>query len=321
LANYKNSRREAQVGNILVTGGAGFIGANFINYRLNKNINGEKIYMVDSLTYASNFNYLTRSENLIFAKGDIRDKSLIDIIMPKVSTVINFAAESHVDRSISNPDIFISSNVLGTQTLLDSALKYGVKKFIQISTDEVYGSIINGSANEDSMLAPNSPYAASKAAAELISYAYYKTYGLNVCVTRSSNNYGPNQHLEKLLPLVINSVRNKKTIPVYGDGLNRRDWINVLDNCAAIELVLEKGKSGEIYNIGGNNELSNLELINMVLEIMQAPSNLITFVQDRKGHDFRYSINSDKISNELGFIPKIDFSAGLVNTINWYNSI
>jgi dTDP-glucose 4,6-dehydratase len=306
------------MGNLLVTGGAGFIGSNFVNTRLSKNIIDEHIYIIDSLTYASNYNYLRSSDNLTFIKGDIRDELLVNSIMPKVDSVINFAAESHVDRSINKSDIFISTNVVGTQVLLESAIKFNIEKFIQISTDEVYGSIREGSAKEDLILSPNSPYAASKAAAELISYSYFKTHGLNLVVTRSSNNYGPNQHIEKLLPLVINSIKNRENIPVYGDGLNRRDWINVKDNCLAIEMVLEKGKPGEIYNIGGNNELSNLSLINMVLEIMGGSTNLITYVEDRKGHDFRYSINSDKILKDLGFVPKINFSDGLIETVNWY---
>ena len=307
-----------QVGNLLITGGAGFIGSNFVNHRLSKDILNERIFIIDALTYASNLSYLVKNENLTFIKGDIRDKSLVDGVMSQIDSVINFAAESHVDRSISSSEIFISTNVLGTQVLLESALKFGVKKFVQISTDEVYGSIPDGAAKEDFLLSPNSPYAASKAASELISYAYYKTYGLNLMVTRSSNNYGPNQHAEKLLPLVINAIRRKENIPVYGNGLNRRDWLHVKDNCTAIELVLEQGTAGEVYNIGGNNELSNLELINKVLDIMGASSKLITFVEDRKGHDFRYSIDSGKILNRLNFIPQVNFTKGLNDTIQWY---
>jgi dTDP-glucose 4,6-dehydratase len=307
-----------QVGNLLVTGGAGFIGSNFVNQRLSKRIENERIFVIDALTYASNFSYLVKNENLTFIKGDIRDKSLIDGVMSKIDSVVNFAAESHVDRSINDSEIFISTNVLGTQVLLESALKFGIKRFVQISTDEVYGSILDGAAKENFVLCPNSPYAASKAASELISYSYYKTYGLNVMVTRSSNNYGPNQHTEKLLPLVINSIRRKQNIPVYGNGLNRRDWIHVVDNCTAIELILEQGVAGEVYNIGGNNELSNLELIYKILEIMGGSHKLITFVKDRKGHDFRYSIDSGKILNSLSFAPKVNLTEGLIDTVQWY---
>jgi len=307
-----------QVGNLLVTGGAGFIGSNFVNQRLSKRIENEKIFVIDALTYASNLSYLVKNENLTFIKGDIRDKSLIDGVMSKIDSVVNFAAESHVDRSINDSEIFISTNVLGTQVLLESALKFGIKRFIQISTDEVYGSILEGAAKENFVLCPNSPYAASKAASELISYSYHKTYGLNVMITRSSNNYGPNQHTEKLLPLVINSIRRKQNIPVYGNGLNRRDWIHVIDNCTAIELILEQGVAGEVYNIGGNNELSNLELIYKILEIMGGSHKLITFVKDRKGHDFRYSIDSGKILNSLSFVPKVNLTEGLIDTVQWY---
>ncbi|MHA1253738.1 MAG: dTDP-glucose 4,6-dehydratase, partial [Candidatus Helarchaeota archaeon] len=292
---------------ILVTGGAGFIGSNFIHYILDERPE-YKIINLDLLTYAGNLDNLKdiqKDDRYEFIKGDINDQNLVNKIMSEVDYVINFAAESHVDRSIKTPKIFVKTNVEGTQTLLEAARKSDVERFIQISTDEVYGSLgPTGLFTESSQLMPNSPYAASKAAADLLVRAYHKTYGLDSIITRCSNNYGPYQFPEKFIPVIILNALNNSPIPVYGDGKYIRDWIYVLDHCSAILLVLEKGRAGEIYNIGANNEIMNIELVRLILKIMNKPESLIKFVEDRPGHDRRYGIDASKIRKELNWSPK-----------------
>jgi len=306
---------------ILITGGAGFIGSNFVRYMLDKYSDYE-IVNLDALTYCGNLENLTEIEdnhNYTFIKGDISNKELINEIMVDIDYIVNFAAESHVDRSIEDPEIFIKSNILGTQVLLDAAKKYGIKKFLQISTDEVYGSLNKtGYFTEDTCLAPNSPYSASKAGADLMVRAYNETFNLPMNITRCSNNYGPYQFPEKLIPLMISNALEDEPLPVYGDGLNVRDWLHVYDHCTAIDLVLHKGKSGEIYNIGGNNEKKNIEIVKLILENLGKSESLIKYVKDRPGHDRRYAIDSTKIQKELGWKPKYTFETGISETIKWY---
>ncbi|MCZ3364288.1 MULTISPECIES: dTDP-glucose 4,6-dehydratase [Methanobacterium] len=306
---------------ILITGGAGFIGSNFVRYMLDK-YGSYEIVNLDSLTYCGNLENLSGIEdnpNYTFFKGDITDKDLIFKITSDVDYIVNFAAESHVDRSIEDPEIFIKSNVLGTQVLLDAAKEYGIKKYLQVSTDEVYGSLgKTGYFREDTPLAPNSPYSASKASADLMVRAYNKTFDLPVNITRCSNNYGPYQFPEKLIPLMISNALENKPLPVYGDGLNVRDWLHVYDHCSAIDLVIHRGKIGEIYNIGGNNEKKNIEIVKLILQNLNKPESLINFVKDRLGHDRRYAIDSSKIQNELGWTPKYTFETGIAETIQWY---
>lgn len=307
---------------LLVTGGAGFIGSNFIKYMLNQypEIN---IINFDSLTYAGNLENLADVENnpnYTFIKGDIRDRELVYQTMEKgVDYIINFAAESHVDRSIEGPEIFVLTNVLGTQVLLDAARKYNITKFLQVSTDEVYGSLgPSGYFTEQTPLAPNSPYSASKTGADLLVRAYHETFGLPVNITRCSNNYGPYQFPEKLIPLIIGNTLEDKALPVYGDGMNIRDWLHVKDHCRAIDVVLHKGKNGEVYNIGGNNEKANIEIVKLILKELNKPESLITYVKDRPGHDRRYAIDSTKIQRELGWSPEYTFNEGIKETIGWY---
>jgi len=306
---------------ILLTGGAGFIGSNFIHYILN-NYNDE-IINLDKLTYAGNLDNLKEVENnknYTFIKGDICDRNLVeDIFKEKIDYLVNFAAETHVDRSIKSADIFLITNVLGTEVLLDIAKKYGLQKFVQISTDEVYGSVIKGdSFTEDSPVNPSSPYAASKASADLLAKSYYKTYGLNVNITRSSNNFGPYQYPEKLIPLFTTNALEDKKLPLYGDGNNIRDWLYVKDHCKAIDLVLRKGKAGGIYNIGASNERRNLVITEKILDILNKSKTLIKYVKDRPAHDRRYAIDFSKINNELGYKADRDFDLSLRDTINWY---
>lgn len=309
--------------NILVTGGAGFIGSNFINHILGSR---DDIYIVnlDKLTYAGNLENLKASEtkeNYVFIKGDIVNVELVKYVFENynITHVVNFAAESHVDRSILGSEIFFRSNVLGTSVLLENARNFEVEKFIQISTDEVYGSLgAEGLFEESTPIHPNSPYAASKASADLISLAFHHTYNLPVVITRCSNNYGPFQFPEKLIPLMIINALNNKKLPVYGDGLNVRDWIYVLDHNKAVELVLEEGKPGEVYNIGASTEMKNIDIIKLILLYLEKPENLIEFVDDRPGHDRRYAINSNKIQQELGWQPEFQFSGALKETIDWY---
>ena len=311
---------------ILVTGGMGFIGSNFVRYILGLN-EDFKIINVDKLTYAGNPENLKDIEEKYvesykFYKSDICDFSTIETIITKenVEFIINFAAESHVDRSIDNPNVFCNTNILGTQSLLNAAKKHNIKRFLQISTDEVYGSLgFNDPAfSESTRLSPNSPYSASKASADLLVNSYYKTFDLPVNITRCSNNYGPYQFPEKLIPLMINNALNDKELPIYGKGLNVRDWIHVEDHCSAILKVLLEGTNGEIYNIGGDSEFSNIDLVKQLLKILEKPEYLIKFVKDRPGHDLRYAINHVKITEELNWYPKIKFEDGLLMTVQWY---
>ncbi|MCC3374092.1 dTDP-glucose 4,6-dehydratase [Cohnella sp. REN36] len=307
---------------LLVTGCAGFIGSNFIHYYLAKHP-AHQLVNVDVLTYAGNLDNLASISNhkqYQFVRTDITDrKALEPLFQAGVDAVVNFAAESHVDRSITQPDIFVKSNILGTQTLLDLAKQYQVQKFVQVSTDEVYGTLgPTGLFSEDTPLAPNSPYSASKAGADLLVRAYHETFGMNVNITRCSNNYGPFQFPEKLIPLMIRNALSDLPLPVYGDGLNVRDWLYVEDHCNAIDLVIHNGVSGEVYNIGGNNERTNLQVVKTILEALDKPESLIRYVEDRLGHDRRYAIDATKIQRELGWKPKHQFETGIRNTISWY---
>ena len=307
--------------NILVTGGAGFIGSNFVRYMVEK-YSEYHIINLDALTYCGNLENLKDIEdkdNYTFVKGDIRDKAIVDELVEKSDYVINFAAESHVDRSIADPEIFIKSNVLGTQVLLNAAKEHGVEKYIQISTDEVYGTLgKTGYFTEDTPLQPNSPYSASKAGGDLIARAYFETFGLPVNITRCSNNYGPYQFPEKLIPLMISNALEDKKLPLYGDGKNIRDWLHVHDHCSAIDLVLHEAKPGEVYNIGGNNEKQNIEIVKLILGELGKDESLIEFVTDRLGHDRRYAIDSTKIQEELSWKPEYTFEVGIRKTIQWY---
>jgi len=306
---------------ILVTGGAGFIGSNFIRYQL-KNYD-DQIINVDKLSYAGNLDNLKDVENnsnYQFRQLDICDQEKIDHLMHQgIDYIVNFAAESHVDRSIDDPSVFVKTNVEGTQSLLDLALKFGVKKFVQISTDEVYGSLgSEGKFKEDSPLNPSSPYSASKAAADLLVKAYAKTYQLPVNITRSSNNFGPYQYPEKLIPLFIINALNNRKLPLYGDGSNIRDWIYVKDHCRAVDLVMRRGENGQTYNIGASNEKSNLEITKKILELLSKSELLIKHVEDRKGHDYRYAVDSSKIKEQLGWEAEYDYDRAMQITLNWY---
>ncbi len=322
--------------NILITGGAGFIGSNFVKLMLNNY--DYNIINLDLLTYAGNLENLREIEgksNYTFIKGDICDKKLVDEIFTKydIDTVVNFAAESHVDRSIENPEIFLLNNILGTQNLLDNAKKHwkinpedkysreykeGVK-YLQVSTDEVYGALgKKGMFIETTPLSPNSPYSASKASADLFVRAYYETFGMPINITRCSNNYGPYQFPEKLIPLMINNCKNDRKMPVYGDGMQVRDWLHVKDHCTAIYTVLEKGKIGEVYNIGGNNEKANIEIVKLIINTIGKSEDLIEYVKDRPGHDRRYAIDNTKITSQLGWEPSYTFEQGISETIKWY---
>jgi dTDP-glucose 4,6-dehydratase len=306
---------------ILVTGGAGFIGSNFVKRQLKENPLGiSEIIVLDKLTYAGNMKSFSKDERALFEfiEGDICDADVTETIISKVDYIVNFAAESHVDRSLLNASSFVTSNVLGTQVLLENSRRQGIEKFVQVSTDEVYGSIAEGSWDENFPLLPNSPYSASKASADLLVRSYQKTFGLNTNVTRCSNNYGPYQYPEKLIPLFVTNLIQNKKVPMYGSGSNIREWIHVEDHCRGIELVISNGKSGEIYNIGSGNEMTNLELAKLILREMNQDESRIEFVDDRKGHDFRYSVSYEKISRELGFVPQIDFLSGLRSTIDFY---
>ncbi|MFX1303227.1 MAG: dTDP-glucose 4,6-dehydratase [Promethearchaeota archaeon] len=312
----------------LVTGGMGFIGSNFIRYVL-ESYNDLKIINVDKLTYAGNPENLKDIDKKYpnkyeFYKIDICEFNAVDEIILKndIDYIINFAAESHVDRSINNPTLFCDANISGTISLLNSAKKNKIKKYLQISTDEVYGSLSFSDApcDENHKLLPNSPYSASKASADLLVRAYHKSFNLPVNITRCSNNYGPYQFPEKLIPLMINNALNNKELPVYGKGINVRDWIYVKDHCKAILKVLLEGRIGEIYNIGGDSEIPNIELVELLLKLLDKPKSLITFVKDRPGHDLRYAINHNKITKELNWRPEVDFEKGLKMTVDWYIS-
>ena len=308
---------------LLVTGGAGFIGSNYIRMLVNGELKGiSKIIVLDKLTYSGNKQNLIDldSSSFEFIQGDICDTDLVSKLSKQVDAIVNFAAESHVDRSIDSSREFIQTNVLGAHTLLESARKSNVEIFLQISTDEVYGSITEGSWDENFPLKPNSPYAASKASADLISQAYHRTYGMDVRITRCSNNYGPYQYPEKVIPLFITNLIQDKKVPLYGQGLNVRDWLHVTDHCRGIHLVLTKGKPGDVFNIGGGRELSNLELTRVILKEMGASEERIEEVADRLGHDFRYSLNIEKITKQLGYKPEVSFEEGISKTIQWYKS-
>jgi dTDP-glucose 4,6-dehydratase len=306
---------------ILVTGGAGFIGSNFIHYQLENY--DDQIINIDKLSYAGNPDNLKDLESnpdYEFKQLDICDKEKIDQIMHRgVDYIVNFAAESHVDRSIEDPSVFVKTNIEGTHNLLDLALKFGIKNFVQISTDEVYGSLgEKGKFREDSPLNPSSPYSASKAAADLLVSSYAKTYNLTVNISRCSNNFGPYQYPEKLIPLFIINALHDKKLPLYGDGSNIRDWIYVKDHCRAVDLVMRRGKKGEIYNIGASNEKSNLEITKKILALLSKSELLIKHVEDRKGHDYRYAVDSSKIKDELGWEAEFDFEKAMETTLNWY---
>ena len=309
---------------LLVTGGLGFIGSNFILSML-KTYQDLSVTNLDLITYAGNLENLLDVKDYgnryTFIKGDITDKSLVnEVISTKPDVVVNFAAESHVDRSILDASAFLKTNIIGVQTLMDCCREYGVERFVQISTDEVYGSL--GAADpafvETNMLKPNSPYSASKASADLLARAYHKTYNMDVVITRCSNNYGPLQFPEKLIPLMITNAIQDQELPVYGDGLNVRDWIHVLDHCRAIDRVMRYGKSGGIYNIGGSCEYTNIDIVRLILTKLNKPFSLIKYVQDRPGHDRRYAMNAAKIHDELGWGPLIGFEEGIDATIKWY---
>ena len=307
---------------ILVTGGAGFIGSCFVRHILNK-YSDYKVINLDALTYAGNIenlNDVKDNKNYQFIHGNICDKNLVrDIINSGIDCVVNFAAESHVDRSITNPEIFIETNVQGTLNLLQASKEAGISRYLQVSTDEVYGTLgKTGYFYETTPLAPNSPYSASKASADLLVRAYYETYKVPVLNTRCSNNYGPYQYPEKLIPFFISKLLRGEKVPVYGDGLNVRDWLYVYDHCSAIDVVLHKGKIGQIYNIGGHNEKTNIEITKLILNAMGRDESYIEYVQDRLGHDRRYAISNDKIQSELGWEPSLTFEEGIKLTINWY---
>ncbi len=309
---------------LLVTGGAGFIGSNFVRMALNDELSGletEKITVLDALTYSgtlTNLESVKDSDRFTFIHGDIRDPELVREAMHGQDAVVHFAAESHVDRSVNNSRVFIETNVLGTQTLLDEALSLGIEKFVHVSTDEVYGSIESGSWDEQHPLLPNSPYSASKAASDLLVRSYHVTHGLNASITRCSNNYGPHHFPEKVIPLFVTNLLDGKKVPLYGEGNNIRDWLHVDDHCRGIALVLAKGRAGEIYNIGGGTELTNVDLTNLLLKATESGPDSIEKVADRKGHDLRYSVNISKIQSELGYSPQVDFIEGLAEVVQWY---
>lgn len=312
--------------NIIITGGAGFIGANFVYFEL-ENHPEDRIICLDKLTYAGNLETLEeamKNPNFRFVKGDIADKDFVEKLFEeeKPDIVVNFAAESHVDRSIEDPSIFLKTNILGTQVLMDACRKYGIKRYHQVSTDEVYGDLPLDRPDlfftEETPIHTSSPYSSSKAGADLLVLAYNRTFGLPVSITRCSNNYGPYHFPEKLIPLMISRALADESLPVYGKGENVRDWLYVKDHCAAIDLVIREGKVGEVYNIGGHNEKSNLEVVKIILEKLGKPESLITYVTDRPGHDLRYAIDPTKIHNELGWLPETKFEDGIKKTIKWY---
>ena len=311
---------------ILVTGAAGFIGSNFVYYELDKHPEDE-IVALDLLTYAGNLKNLDGCKdnpNFSFVKMDIRDRENIYKLFDKekFDIVVNFAAESHVDRSIEDPEVFLKTNIIGTEVLMAASLKYGVKRYHQVSTDEVYGDLPLDRTDlfftEETPLHTSSPYSTSKASADLLVNAYHRTYGLNTTISRCSNNYGPYQFPEKLIPLMINNARHDQKLPVYGEGKNVRDWLHVYDHCSGIDLVMRNGRNGEVYNIGGHNEKQNIDVVKTILKELGKSASLISYVTDRKGHDLRYAIDSSKIEKELGWKPKYNFELGIKETINWY---
>ena len=311
---------------IIVTGGAGFIGSNFVFHMLNKYKN-YRIVCVDSLTYAGNLTTLKDvmdNENFRFCKIDITDRNAIYNLFEeeKPNIIVNFAAESHVDRSIENPEVFLQTNIMGTQVLMDACRKYGIDRYHQVSTDEVYGDLPLDQPElfftEETPIHTSSPYSSSKAGADLLVQAYHRTYGLPVTISRCSNNYGPYHFPEKLIPLMIANALADKALPVYGEGLNVRDWLYVEDHCKAIDLIIHKGRVGEVYNIGGHNEMKNIDIVKIICKALDKPESLITYVTDRKGHDMRYAIDPTKIHNELGWLPETKFVDGIQKTITWY---
>ena len=312
--------------NIIVTGGAGFIGANFVYYQLEKHPE-DRIICLDALTYAGNLETLEeamKNPNFRFVKGDIADREFVYNLFEEEhpDIVVNFAAESHVDRSIENPEIFLKTNIMGTQVLMDACRKYGIKRYHQVSTDEVYGDLPLDQPElfftEETPIHTSSPYSSSKAGADLLVLAYYRTFGLPVSITRCSNNYGPYHFPEKLIPLMISRALADEPLPVYGKGENVRDWLYVKDHCSAIDLVMRKGRVGEVYNVGGHNERTNLEVVKTILAQLGKPESLITYVTDRPGHDMRYAIDPTKIHTELGWLPETKFDDGIKATIQWY---
>jgi dTDP-glucose 4,6-dehydratase len=309
--------------NLLVTGGAGFIGSNFVRFILQK-YPEYRVINLDNLTYAGNLENLSgieKDSRYAFEKSDICDKARVQmcIVRYEIDAIVHFAAESHVDRSILGASEFVRTNIVGTNVLLEVAKELKIKRFLQVSTDEVYGSLgTTGLFTEETPLHPNSPYSASKASADMLALAYEHTFGLPIVVTRCSNNYGPYQFPEKLIPLMIANALNDKPLPVYGDGMNVRDWLHVRDHCSAIDTVLHRGRIGEVYNIGGNNEKQNIEIVKLILQYLAKPESLITYVEDRLGHDRRYAINSSKIQNEFGWKPEYTFERGIAETIKWY---
>ena len=306
--------------NILVTGGAGFIGSNFVHYLVGLRLKNLKIFVLDSLTYASSLANLEGIDNEIveIIIGDICDKELVEKVLAKVNYVIHFAAESHVDNSIKSPSKFVSTNVLGTQVLLDAVRKNSIEKFLFVSTDEIYGSIKSGSFVESDNYNPSSPYSASKAAGEMLVLSYGTTYGIKYNISRCSNNYGPRQHHEKLIPHFIELLKKSNPVTLYGDGLNIRDWIYVEDHCVALFKILLTGAAGAVYNVSSSEEFSNLEITKHLLSLMGLSESLINFVEDRPGHDFRYSISNEKIKIDLGFTPKTHFNVGIKKTVDWF---
>ncbi len=312
----------------LVTGGAGFIGSNFLYHMLDTHP-GCRMVCMDSLTYAGNIETLTPlkdNPDFVFVRVDIRDKEQVSRVFEKYSpdVVVNFAAESHVDRSIKDPQIFLETNIIGTSVLMDASIKQGVERFHQVSTDEVYGDLPIDRPDlfftEDTPLHTSSPYSSSKAGADLLVMAYHRTYGLPVTISRCSNNYGPYQFPEKLIPLMISKALRNEPLPVYGDGMNVRDWLYVEDHCRAIDLILEKGRVGEVYNVGGHNEMHNIDVVKLILQKLGRSEDLITYVTDRKGHDRRYAIDPAKIHRDLGWLPETKFRDGIIKTIDWYLS-
>lgn len=304
----------------LVTGGAGFIGSNYIHYLFDKYDNDVHVINLDKLTYAGNPDNLKDVENrpnYQFVKGDICDAGIVNELVKQVDIIVNFAAESHVDRSIGSPDDFIKTDIYGAFVLLEAARKHPIQKFVQISTDEVYGSILNGSFKETDALEPSSPYSASKAGADRLAFSYFVTYNIPVVITRCSNNFGMFQYPEKLISLFVTNALENKQLPVYGDGKNIRDWIFVLDHCDAIDFLITHGSHGQVYNIGGGNEKTNFDITRLILQKLEKPASLITWVKDRPGHDRRYSLDTKKLT-ALGWKPQYDFVSALTKTINWY---
>lgn len=318
-----SERAKANV-KILVTGGAGFIGSNFVRRTLEDaypRLEGAHVVVLDALTYSgneANLASVAQSPRYTFVRGDIRDTALLDQLLPGLDAVVHFAAESHVDRSVRDASIFVETNVVGTQRLLDAALRHSLPRFVHVSTDEVYGSIAEGSWDEDRPLEPNSPYSASKAGSDLLARSYVKTHGLNLSITRCSNNYGPFHFPEKVIPLFVTNLIDDLHVPLYGEGNNIRDWLHVDDHCRGIAMVLTRGRAGEVYNIGGGTELTNKELTQLLLDATGKDWSYVDRVADRLGHDLRYSVDISKISNELGYQPQVNFGQGLADVVQWY---